>query len=203
MNNLAVLVSGSGTNLQAIIDACASGVLPDTRVAVVVSNRREAYALERARQHGIPTIYHPLAPYRKTGRTREQYDTDLVEKLRPYDIDLVVQAGWMHILSMAFLKHYPGRVLNIHPALPGAFPGMHGIQEAYEAFRRGEVSHTGVMVHLVPDEGVDVGPVIVEETVPICPADTLDDLEARVHAVEHRIYVEAIRRVLKLPATGA
>lgn len=199
MNNLAVLVSGSGTNLQAIIDACASGALPDTRVAVVVSNRREAYALERARQHSIPTLYHPLAPYRKAGRTREQYDADLVEKLRPYAIDLVVQAGWMHILSMAFLKHYPGRVLNIHPALPGTFPGMHGIQEAYEAFQRGQIAYTGVMVHLVPDEGVDVGPVIGKETVPIYATDALQDLETRVHAVEHRIYVEAIRHVLGLP----
>jgi len=107
----------------------------------------------------------------------------------------------MHILSMAFLKHYPGRVLNIHPALPGTFPGMHGIQEAYEAYKRGEIAHTGVMVHLVPDEGVDVGPVVAQQTVSIHPADTLEDLEARVHAVEHRLYVEAIRRVLGLPAT--
>jgi len=209
MNNLAVLVSGNGTNLQAIIDACdvararnVCASLPDTRVAVVVSNRREAYALERARQHGIPTVYHPLAPYRKPGRTREQYDADLAELLRPYQIDLVVQAGWMHILSLAFLKHYPGRVLNIHPALPGAFPGMHAIERAYEAFQKGEISHTGVMVHVVPDEGVDVGPVVIQQTVPIYPADTLDDLEARVHAVEHQIYVQAIRRVLGLSAAA-
>jgi phosphoribosylglycinamide formyltransferase-1 len=202
MNNLAVFVSGNGTNLQAIIDACEVGALPDTRVAVVVSNHRDAYALERAHKHSIPAIYHPLAPYRKPGRTREQYDADLVEKLRSYHIDLVVQAGWMHILSMTFLRHYPGRVLNIHPALPGTFPGMHGIEEAYEAFQKGAITQTGVMVHVVPDEGVDVGPVVVQQTVPIYPTDSLEDLEARIHAVEHQLYVEAIRRVLGLPRAG-
>jgi len=196
MNHLAVLVSGSGTNLQAIIDATESGLLPDTQVSVVVSNRRAAYALERARAHGIPTIYHPLLPYRKAGRSREEYDADLAEKLSKYPVDLVILAGWMHIFSMAFLRHYSGRVLNIHPALPGALPGTHVIERSYEAFQRGEIDHTGVMVHRVPDEGVDVGPVVLVREVPIHPADTLDDLEARIHSVEHRIYVEAIAQVL-------
>jgi formyltetrahydrofolate-dependent phosphoribosylglycinamide formyltransferase len=201
VRRLAVLISGSGTNLQAIIDACEAGEIPDAQVGVVVSNRRAAYGLERARRHGIPTIYHPLLPYRKTGKSRVEYDADLVEELAPYRPDLIVQAGWMHILSDAFLRHYPGRVLNIHPALPGTFPGMHAIARAHEAYRRGEVTHTGVMVHLVPDEGVDEGPVVAQETVPIQPSDTLEDLEMRVHAVEHRLYVRAITEVLE--ARGA
>lgn len=198
MNRLAVLISGSGTNLQAILDACASGDLPDTQVAVVVSNRIAAYGLQRAKACGVPTLYHPLKPYRDAGRPREEYDADLAAKLAPYAVALVCLAGWMHVFSMAFLKHYPQRVINIHPALPGAFPGMHAIERAYEAYRRGEISHTGVMVHYAPDEGVDVGPVIVQRVVPICPDDTLETLEARIHATEHALYIEAIRQVLGL-----
>lgn len=196
MRRLAVLISGSGTNLQAIIDACASGALPDTCVAVVVSNRQAAYGLQRAQAHGIPTIYHPLRPYRLAGRSREEYDADLAAKLAPYAVDLVVQAGWMHILSMAFLQHYPGKVLNIHPALPGALPGRQAIERAYEAFRRGEIDRTGVMVHRVPDEAVDEGPLVACREVPIYPDDTLETLEARIHAVEHALYVQAIAQEL-------
>ena len=107
-------------------------------------------------------------------------------------------AGWMHVLTMAFLKHYPWRVINIHPALPGMFPGTHAIERAYEAYRRGEITHTGVMVHYAPDEGVDVGPVIVQREVPIYPDDTLETLEARIHEVEHVLYIEAIKKVLGL-----
>ncbi len=196
MKRLAVLISGNGSNLQAIIDATASGALPGACVAVVVSNRRDAYGLERARRHGIPTIYHPLLPYRKAGRSREEYDADLAVALEPYRPDLIVQAGWMHILSDAFLRRYRGKILNIHPALPGAFPGTHSIARAYEAYQRGEICETGVMVHWVPDERVDEGPVLLSEGVPILPGDTLEELEARVHAVEHALYPRAIALAL-------
>ncbi|MBC7235364.1 MAG: phosphoribosylglycinamide formyltransferase [Chloroflexi bacterium] len=196
MNYLAVLVSGSGTNLQAIIDACESGKLPETKISVVVSNRKAAYALERAKKHGIHTIYHPLLPYRKAGVSRQQYDADLARMLLSYPVDLVIMAGWMHILSMAFLRYYSGRVLNIHPALPGMFPGTHAIERAYAAFRAGQIEHTGVMVHRVPDEGVDVGPVVAQCVVPIYAQDSLEDLEARVHAAEHELYVKAIAQEL-------
>jgi len=198
MNHLAVLVSGSGTNLQAIIDATESGLLPDTRVSVVVSNRKAAYALQRAEAHGIPTICHPLYPYRQARRSRREYDADLASMLGKYPVDLVVMAGWMHVLSAAFLQPYSGRVLNIHPALPGTFPGTHAIERAYKAFQRGEIDHTGVMVHWVPDEGVDEGPVIVQRAVPIHEGDTLEDLEARIHAVEHEVYVRAIALALEV-----
>jgi len=161
-------------------------------VSVVVSNRKGAYALVRAETHGIPTIYHPFYPYRKAGRPREEYDADLAEKLGAYPVDLVVMAGWMHVLSMAFLRHHRGRMLNIHPALPGAFPGTHAIERAYEAFQIGEIDHTGVMVHRVPDEGVDEGPVVLRRTVPIYPTDSLEELETRIHIVEHDIYVKAV-----------
>ncbi len=135
-------------------------------------------------------------PYRNAGRSREEYDADLANKLSAYPIDLVVMAGWMHVFSMAFLKHYPRRVINIHPALPGMFPGVDAIARAYEAFQRGEITHTGVMIHYAPDEGVDVGPVIAQRIVSIYPQDTLYDLEQRVHAVEHELYVETIARLL-------
>ncbi len=196
MSRLAVLASGNGTNLQAVLDACTDGRLPATQVVAVVANHRDAYALERAKRSNIPALYHPFHPYRQDGRPRSLYDADLAALLEPYKPDLIILAGWMHILGMAFLKYYPGRVLNIHPALPGAFPGMHAIERAYEAFQRGEIDHTGVMVHLAPDEGVDVGPLVLQREVPIYPADSLEDLEARMHETEHELYIEAIAKVL-------
>jgi folate-dependent phosphoribosylglycinamide formyltransferase PurN len=106
-----------------------------------------------------------------------------------------VLAGWLRLLSKEFLDCFPGRVVNLHPALPGAFPGLHAVERAYEAYRRNQVTHTGVMVHLVPDEGVDDGPVLARESVPIYPADTLATLETRVHEVEHRLLVETLRQL--------
>lgn len=190
---LAVLISGSGTNLQAIIDATRAGAL-DATIAVVVANRRQAYGLTRARQAGIPTLYFPLKPYRDAGRSREEYDADLAQRVAAYAPDLIVLAGWMHVFTAAFLDRFPQRVINLHPALPGQFAGTHAIARAFAAFQRGEIDHTGVMVHwVIPD--VDAGPVLASEAVPIYPTDTLDDLEARIHAVEHRLLVDAIRQV--------
>ncbi len=189
---LVVLVSGNGSNLQAIIDAVQAGKLK-AHIEAVVSNRRDAYGLVRAERAGIPTLYFPFKPYRDAGLPRETYDADLAERVSVYRPDLIVLAGWMHVLSSAFLDRFPGRVLNLHPALPGQYPGTHAIQRAYQAFQHGEIDHTGVMVHWVVPE-VDAGPVILQEEVPIYAGDSLDDLEARVHAVEHRLIVEAVRR---------
>ncbi len=193
MTRLAILISGHGSNLQAILDACKSGQLPGVEVALVVSNRREAYGVQRAIQAGVPVVYFPLAPYRQAKRPRADYDADLAALLRAFHVEWVVLAGWMHVLSNAFLQQFPSRVINLHPALPGTFPGTDAIHRAYEAYRRGEIDHTGVMVHLVPDEGVDVGPVLVQEEVPILPRDTLEEMEARMHAVEHRLLVDVLR----------
>jgi phosphoribosylglycinamide formyltransferase 1 len=185
---LVVLISGTGSNLQAILNACASGDLP-ARVAAVISNRPEALGLARARSAGLPAIARPKP---KT-QSRADYDSDLAELAASFEPDWVVLAGWMRILSPVFLDRFPGRVLNLHPALPGAFPGTQSIERALEAYRRGEIQHTGVMVHLVPDEGVDTGPVLAQEIVPIQPDDTLEALEARVHEVEHRILVATLK----------
>ncbi len=196
MSRIAVLISGYGSNLQAVLDALAQGNLPGVEIALVVSNRKEAYGIQRAAQAGVPVIYFPLAPYTRAGRPRADYDADLAGILCAFGVEWVVLAGWMHVLGNAFLSHFPNRVVNLHPALPGAFPGTHAIQRAYEAFRRGEIAHTGVMVHLVPDEGVDVGPALAQEAVPIYPHDTVDDLEARIHAVEHRLLVATLCAIL-------
>jgi formyltetrahydrofolate-dependent phosphoribosylglycinamide formyltransferase len=194
MISLVVLISGYGSNLQAILDACASGVLP-ARVTGVISNKKEAYGLERARQAGVPGVYKP----KPKEQDRREYDAELAELVAAYHPDWVVLAGWMRVLSSAFLIHFPGRVVNLHPALPGTFPGTEAIQQAFEAYRRGEIAHTGVMVHLVPNEGVDAGPVLAQEVVPIEPGDALETLEARVHAVEHKILVEVLRQLTTEP----
>ena len=194
-SKLAVLISGNGSNLQAIIDAVAAGSL-DARIAVVVSNRKAAYGLERARRAHIPDRYFPLKPYRDAQRSRAEYDADLAALVGKYTPDWVVLAGWMHILSEQFLRRFPNRVVNLHPALPGQFPGAHAIDDALAAFARGEVEQTGVMVHLVPDARVDEGPALAEQAVPIRADDTRETLAERIHAVEHRLLVETLQELV-------
>jgi formyltetrahydrofolate-dependent phosphoribosylglycinamide formyltransferase len=184
---LVVLASGNGSNLQAILDVCADGTLP-AQVVAVVSDRPEAMALTRASAMGVPAIL--LAA--EVGEVRADYDARLAEAVAAFDPDIVVLAGWMRLLTMCFLAHFPDRVVNLHPALPGELPGTHAIERAWHEALAGERSRTGVMVHLVPDEGVDCGPVLATATVPIQPDDTLESLTARVHATEHRLLVSAL-----------
>jgi formyltetrahydrofolate-dependent phosphoribosylglycinamide formyltransferase len=191
----AVLISGNGSNLQAIIDAIAAGHL-DARIAVVVSNRKDAFGLLRAERAGIPTRYHPLKPYRDRGADRSAYDADLAALLAEYQPDWIVLAGWMHIFSNAFVARFPGRIINLHPALPGQFPGAHAIEDALTAFHRGEIDETGIMVHLVPDERVDEGPVLATRRVPIHAEDTLESLFTRIHAAEHALLVETLQTLV-------
>ncbi|MDH5520048.1 MAG: phosphoribosylglycinamide formyltransferase [Acidimicrobiia bacterium] len=189
---LAVLVSGNGSNLQAILDACTGGTL-DAEVRVVVSNRREAYALTRAAEAGVPALV-----MEQGDRTRRDYDAELARTVATVGVDLVVLAGWDRLLSEAFVAHHP--VINLHPAKPGVFRGLGAIEKAYAGWREGTVSSGGVMVHFVPDEGVDDGPVIVTEEVPFEPDDTLDSFAKRVHATEHRLLVKAIAKVIAVAA---
>lgn len=191
MSRLVVLLSGNGTNLQAMLTACASGALPASVVAVI-SNKADAYGLMRARQAGVPALaLPPLA-----GESRPEYDSRLAVLVAAQQPEYVVLAGWMRLLTSNFLSKFPNRVVNLHPALPGTFPGTHAIERAYAAFQRGEVGHTGVMVHFVPDEGVDNGPVLAAEKVAIFADDTLESLETRVHAVEHQLLVAVLARLL-------
>ena len=183
---IAVLASGHGTNVQAILTAIRAGRLR-ARVAVVVSDRREAFALVRARRARIPA--HVLDP--RTVHTREAFDRQLVKILRAHRVRLVCLAGFMRILSPVMLRAFPRRILNIHPALLPAFPGAHGVRDALAW----GVKVTGVTVHLV-DEQVDHGPIVLQEAVPIRPHDTEASLLARLHRAEHRMYPEAIRVLL-------
>lgn len=192
--NLVILISGHGSNLQALIDACASGALP-AHIAAVISDQRAAYGLERARRAHLPALIHPKL---KT-QTRAEYDARLAELVAGYQPTWIVLAGWMRLLSMNFLGQFPNRVINLHPALPNTFPGTHAIERAFTAYQRGEVQHTGIMVHLVPDEGVDSGPVLAQAIVPIYPHDTLADLETRVHAIEHQLFVTTLKALLAAP----
>lgn len=187
MTRLVVLVSGNGSNLQAILDGCTSGEL-DAQVVAVISDQPDAFGLERAARAGIPAITRPKL---KT-QGRAVYDTELAALVASFNPDWIVLAGWMRLLSSNLLDRFPNQVINLHPALPGTFPGTHAIERALQAHRRGEIEHTGVMVHLVPDEGVDSGPVLAEEIVGIEPNDTLETLEAKVHSVEHRLLVKTL-----------
>lgn len=185
---LVVLISGHGSNLQAILDACASGEL-SASVLAVISNRPDAYGLTRAGRARVEAIYFPKGE----DESRRDYDSRLAARIAPLKPDLIILAGWMRLLTNNFLSSFPNCVINLHPALPGMFPGTHAIERAYEAFRRGEIDHTGVMVHRVPDEGVDNGPVLATETVLIRHDDTLETLEARIHDAEHRMLIHAIK----------
>lgn len=196
MKRLVVMASGNGSNLQAIIDACADGRLPAT-VAAVVSDQAHARALDRADAAGIPGVHVGRRP----GETRDDYDARLADIVSGFGPDLVVLAGWMRILTLNFLGWFPGMVVNLHPALPGQLPGTHAIERAWEEHCAGTRTATGVMVHLVPDEGVDDGPVLGTAEVPIVPGDTLESLEARMHAAEHRLLVDVLHRLCSTPIT--
>lgn len=193
---IAVLISGHGNNLQAVIDAIRGKYL-DAEIVLVVSNSKNAYGLERARKAGIPTHFHSLKSYLDAGRTRIDHDRDLADLLVEHQPDFVLLAGWMHILSQPFLDRFPYRVINLHPALPGKFPGAHAVEDAFAAFQRGEIKQTGVMVHLVPDERVDAGPVLGSEEVHIYPSDTLEMLENRIHQTEHRLLIQTLNQLIE------
>ena len=190
MLRVVVLISGGGSNLQAIIDAIANKHLK-AKIVAVISNRRDAQGLKRAEKHGIDGVYFPLKPYKDRGETREVYDADLAKAITLYRPDLIVLAGWMHILSPAFLEKFPRQVINLHPALPGEFAGTNAIERAFDAGERGEIKYSGVMVHHAIPE-IDAGDVIIYAQVPILPGETLDNFETRMHRVEHRVLVQAI-----------
>ncbi|MCE9644430.1 MAG: phosphoribosylglycinamide formyltransferase [Chloroflexi bacterium] len=191
-SRLVVLISGYGSNLQAILDACAADELPASVVAVI-SNNADAYGLVRAYEAGVKAIHFQ----KLESESRRDYDARLAEDILTYAPNYIVLAGWMRILTSAFLDHFPNRVINLHPALPGVFPGTHAIDRAFEAYQKGQIRHTGVMVHLVPDDGVDDGPVLATEIVPIHPNDTLESLEGRVHETEHILLVNTLKSLLQ------
>jgi len=181
---MAVLVSGNGTNFQAIVDAMESGRINNARIACLISNKVDAFALERAKKHAIPTIVLNHKDY----PSRQAYDAALVQLLRQHGVQLVILAGFMRLLSPIMIDAFPNAIMNIHPALLPAFPGLDAQQQAFEY----GVRYTGCTVHFV-DSGTDTGPIILQAVVPILGDDTVETLSQRIHGEEHRTYVEAVR----------
>lgn len=181
--NIAVLSSGSGTNLQAIIDNVKSGYIP-AKIALVVSDRRRAYALLRAKDAGIETFVLNS----KNFKTREDFDKEIVKNLKKKNVELVVLAGFMRLMSPYFVKEYKNRIMNIHPALLPSFKGTHGIKDALDY----GVKVTGPTVHFV-NEKLDHGPIILQKTIEVKDDDTEDTLLERIQREEHKMYPEAIK----------
>jgi len=181
--SLGVLVSGSGSNLQALIDHVERGAL-DAEIRMVVSNNPCAFALERCLKHGLPSV---IVDHREFP-SRETFEDRLVDVLRRAGVELVVMAGFMRILSCKFFQSFPMRVMNIHPALLPAFPGMHVQQKAVDY----GVKFSGCTVHFA-DEGVDSGPIIIQAVVPVYDEDDAETLAARILSQEHRIYPQAVQ----------
>jgi len=186
MKNLGILLSGRGSNFEAIARNVLAGAIP-ARIALVISNRQDAAGLAKACQLGFETRFIPSAR-----KDRETYDRELVAALNEAQVDVVCLAGFMRVLGPYFVRAYPRRVLNIHPALLPAFPGLDAQKQALDH----GVKFTGCTVHLV-DEGVDTGPIVCQAVVPVLDDDTVESLSARILKEEHRIYSEAIRLVVE------
>jgi len=180
---LGVLVSGRGSNLQAIIDNIEKGSL-NAEIAVVISDQADAYALERARKHNIPAVHVDAKKY----QSKEAYDAALVEELRNRKVDLVCLAGFMRIITPVVIKAFSNRIMNIHPSLLPAFPGLHVQKKALDH----GVKFSGCTVHFV-DEGMDTGPIIIQAVAPVLDNDTEDSLSERILKQEHKIYSRAIQ----------
>ncbi len=180
--NFAVLASGRGSNLLAIIKAIEAGKI-HAQLKVVISDKKEAYALEHARKAGIPALF--VDP--KDFKDRESFDRTVVKRLQEFKVDFVVLAGYMRLVSIYFIQEYPNRILNIHPSLLPAFRGLHAIREAFDYGAK----VTGPTVHIVVEQ-MDDGPIILQEALAIDPKDSLESLEEKIHQAEHRIYPQAI-----------
>ncbi|WP_297482663.1 phosphoribosylglycinamide formyltransferase [uncultured Photobacterium sp.] len=187
MHNIVVLISGNGSNLQAIIDSCTNGIIKNGRIAAVISNKADAYGLKRAQLASIETASIAVTNY----ANRQDYDQALIEKIDTYQPDVIVLAGFMRILSASFVNYYQGRMLNIHPSLLPKYAGLNTHQRAIDA---GDHEH-GTSVHFVTEE-LDGGPVILQAKVPIFTTDSVDDVIERVQRQEHDIYPLVIQWLL-------
>lgn len=184
---LAVLASGRGSNLQALIDASESGRM-DGKVALLLTDNPNAYALERAKKHGIPV----RVIERKNFASRQAFDSAFADAVEKSGVDIVALAGFMRIISPSFLSRFPGKVINVHPSLLPAFPGLDAQKQAFDY----GVKITGCTVHFV-DEGVDTGPIIIQSAVPVLPEDTVELLSARILEQEHIIYPKAVTMIAR------
>lgn len=186
MHNIGILLSGRGSNFLAIADSINAGRIPNARIAVVISNKTDAPGIEATRRRGLEALVIP-----SKGRQRDEHDADIVRELKARDVELVCLAGYMRLLSAGFVQAFPHRILNIHPSLLPAFPGLDAQKQAFEYGAK----VSGVTVHFV-DEALDHGPIVVQRTVPVLPEDDDHTLAARILEQEHIAYTEAINLVL-------
>ncbi|MFA6918017.1 MAG: phosphoribosylglycinamide formyltransferase [Candidatus Gracilibacteria bacterium] len=190
MFRIAVLASTKGTDLQAIIDEMKAGKMPGIELAVVVSNKADAYALRRAKEQGYKTVF--VDP---KGRTREEFDLEILKILEKEKVDLIVLVGYMRILSPEFTQAFPKKIINVHPALIPKFCGKNFFgANVHEAVLKAKEKETGMTIHYV-EEGVDTGEIILQKTCPVLPTDTPDTLKERVQALEKQWYPEVIRQL--------
>ena len=183
---LGILISGRGSNMVALVDAVRSGEITDSQVSIVISDKAGAAGLEKARERGVETVV-----IERNGRTREEHDEEIIRELRKSGVELVCLAGYMRLLSPAFIKAFPNKIINIHPSLLPAFPGLDAQKQALEH----GVNITGCTVHFV-DEHLDNGPVILQKEVEVLGADTVETLSARILEQEHKLYVEAVKKLI-------
>lgn len=184
---IAVFASGNGSNFQVIADAVNKQEI-EGEIVLLFSDNHQAKVLSRAEKLGIPT--QTFSP--KDFSDKSTYEAEILHMLEEEVVELIVLAGYMRLIGPALLEAYPERIINIHPSLLPAFPGLHGIRDAYEA----RVAETGVTVHYI-DKGIDTGPIIAQEKVPITPEDTLESLEEKIHQTEHRLYPTVLKRIIK------
>ena len=184
--NIAILISGRGSNMVALIDAVRSGEIPGSEIAVVISDKPNAAGLEKARERNIRTVV-----IERRSRTREEHDAEIIAELKRRDVELVCLAGYMRLLSCDFISAFPDRIVNIHPSLLPAFPGLDAQKQALEH----GVKISGCTVHFV-NEALDAGPIILQRTVKVRDDDTVESLSARILEQEHLAYVEAVRRLV-------
>lgn len=184
---VAIFASGNGTNVEAIINSVKKGSL-DIEIKTIISDQPHAAVIERMKKE---SIRYWASSYQALGG-KKQWEQAVLNHLQSLEVELIILAGFMRILSPSFIQAYPKRILNIHPSLLPEFPGKNGIRDAFEA----NVKHTGVTIHWV-DEGVDTGEIIAQESIEILPEWTLEDLEKAIHQIEHRLYSQTIRSVVK------
>lgn len=185
MKRIAIFASGSGTNFEALVSACEKKEIP-AEVVLMVCNKRNAYVVERAKNHGVDTFLFNVKQY----ASREAYETEIVQKLKEYKVDLICLAGYMRICGKVLLDEYEGRIINIHPALLPSFKGDNAIYDAYTF----GVKVFGVTIHYV-DSGMDSGKIIAQRAFEYTEGETIEQVEERIHAIEHELYPEVVKKL--------
>jgi len=190
---IGILISGRGSNMVALVDAVKSGEIPNSEIAVVISDKSDAPGLEKARERGVETIV-----IERKGRSREEHDTDIIAELQKRDVELVCLAGYMRLLSKGFIRSFDNHIVNIHPSLLPAFPGLDAQRQSIDY----GVKISGCTVHFV-DEGLDSGKIILQRAVEVRDNDTVETLSARILEQEHSAYIEAVRKLASQRANSA